>query len=489
MSDAPLHPIVIGAFSIGHFECLGDGLLHEGIGCEQPSTLKDLLCPTKTSKKTPIEDRDRPKKWWKAQCVHYGITVPSQAPISTYRVHLENAIRQRGGIKRPQEIADLEAEQTAKFRRLNAELRDATKKDEPKPAKIKAKATKPKAEPESEPAAPKPKAKSEAKAKPEPKAKEPKSKAEPKPKAETKARDKAEPEEVRPKAKEPKAKAEPKAKETKAKAEPKEKAEAKSKSKAKAANADADADAALAKPTASRKRKAETVLHIYHYDGDKAQQSSGVPSIPVQEEIKEAPRPVKKARKVAAPLQDHVPIEPPPYSEFDMQPSSSQPLSSQPSFSQSGLSQTVRKGYPGAFSGTYELECTSSEVRRSYQNPILKISILGNINTSFQGLLVLPDFLTCLIRMKPNAPPADDGYVRFEWCGRDDWSRETLPPNPDNVGWLKMYKSEGRAKGMIKTPYGEFLFQGPRVNAEPPNIQWRWADFDYNAMDVDGPYH
>ncbi|KAG8744732.1 hypothetical protein FRC10_009497 [Ceratobasidium sp. 414] len=415
MADAPLNPIVISAIVTGKFECLGDGLLHEGVEREQPNTLKDLLVPTKTSKRTPIEDRERPKKWWKAQCVHYGITVPSQAPIGTYRVHLENAIRQRGGLKRPQDIADLEFEQNAKFRRLNAEVRDATRKEEAKAPKAKSKAAK--SQPEVEAAPPKAKAKAKAKAEPKP--------------------------------------------------------------KLKPVNPDAD-PVAPAKPAASRKRKAETVVHIYHHDGNGNQQGS---SAPTKERAKETKRPTKKARTATAPLQDHIFSDPPGYSEFDMQPSSQ---TSSQQFSHPALSQSIRKGIPGAFSGTYELESTSTEVRRSYQKPLLKVFVLGkgNINTSFRALLTLPDLLTCCLRLKPGAPPADDGYVRFEWCGRDDWSRETLRPRPENVGWLKMHKAEGRVKGMVKTSYGEFLFQGPRIGVEPVNMQWDWEDFD-DAMDVD----
>lgn len=65
MANAPLHPIVITAIVSGPFECLGDGLLYEGVEREQPNTLKDLLAPTKSSKRSAIEDKERPKKWWR----------------------------------------------------------------------------------------------------------------------------------------------------------------------------------------------------------------------------------------------------------------------------------------------------------------------------------------------------------------------------------------------------------------------------------------
>lgn len=65
MADAPLHPIVISPIVSGSFECSGNGLLHHGVECEQPNVLKDLLVPTKVSKHSPIQDKERPKKWWK----------------------------------------------------------------------------------------------------------------------------------------------------------------------------------------------------------------------------------------------------------------------------------------------------------------------------------------------------------------------------------------------------------------------------------------
>jgi hypothetical protein len=71
MANVQLHPIVIQAIISGPFECLGEGLLHEGVGREEPNVLKDLIAPTKSSKRVAIEDRERPKKWWKGRpCSH-----------------------------------------------------------------------------------------------------------------------------------------------------------------------------------------------------------------------------------------------------------------------------------------------------------------------------------------------------------------------------------------------------------------------------------
>jgi hypothetical protein len=113
----------------------------------------------------------------------------------------------------------------------------------------------------------------------------------------------------------------------------------------------------------------------------------------------------------------------------------------------------------------------------------------------FKALLTLPNFIVCLLRLKPNAPRPDDGYVRFEWCGRQDRldysgrrqeEGEIQPPSSDNVGWLKMHKSEGRVKGLIQTPYGHFSFHGPRVDVEDPEIECEWEDFSYEAYEYAG---
>lgn len=105
----------------------------------------------------------------------------------------------------------------------------------------------------------------------------------------------------------------------------------------------------------------------------------------------------------------------------------------------------------------------------------------GQPNPWFKALLILPDFLTCLLRPKPNAPWGDDGYIRFEWCGREEGSGQVEPPNSNNAGWLKMHKAEGRVKGMIKTTYGDFEFQGPRVGTDAPIIEYEWEDFSWDA--------
>ncbi|CAE6455219.1 unnamed protein product [Rhizoctonia solani] len=437
-TNDPLHPIVIQAIISGPFECLGEGLLHEGVGREEPNILKDLVAPTKTSKRTPIEDRERPKKWWKAQCLHYGLQVPSTASISTYRVHLENAIRQRGGLKRPQDLTNLEFEQNAKFRRLNAEVREATSgSTQTKPSKGKAKTTQPA---QVVAVVPTPAPTLKAKVKSEPKAKpEPKGKAELKPKGE------------------PKTKTE------------KSKTESKARSKA---GSSVSETASGSKTTATKKRKAEAVIHhVYHYDGDRANQVVAT-SIVEQETVK---RPTKKARAVAPPAPAAVP---PRASSPDLPPSYSQIV---PGTSPAAprTKQTGRRHRFWRLNGQYEISCTSEDEWPSPHScrPAISVRFGDGNEPEFQGFLELPGFMTCLLRLKSGAPLPDDGYARFEWCGREEGMGEILTPNSGMVGWLKVHHDHEQArsyiKGMITGRYGEFTFNGKKVGPEDlPDYEW-----------------
>lgn len=126
---------------------------------------------------------------------------------------------------------------------------------------------------------------------------------------------------------------------------------------------------------------------------------------------------------------------------------------------------------------------SSQENWPSFEKPTLQVFMSKTSRPWFRALLILPDFLTCLLHPKPNMHWAEDGYIRFEWCGREEGAGQIEPPVADNVGWLKMHKAEGRVKGMIQTPFGEFLFQGPRVGTDPPTIEYEWEDFSWDAHD------
>ncbi|KAJ1309973.1 hypothetical protein OPQ81_006731 [Rhizoctonia solani] len=62
--------------------------------------------------------------WWRAQCLHYGLPSPPYSTISAYRTCLERGLKQSGGLKRPQQLLDLEAELNAAFIRLHPDARD-----------------------------------------------------------------------------------------------------------------------------------------------------------------------------------------------------------------------------------------------------------------------------------------------------------------------------------------------------------------------------
>ncbi|CAE6518402.1 unnamed protein product [Rhizoctonia solani] len=438
MANTLLHPIVIQAVISGSFECLGEGLLHEGVGREEPNVLKDLIAPTKTSKRVPIEDRERPKKWWKAQCIHYGLQVPSTASISTYRVHLENAIRQRGGLKRPQHLTDLELEQNARFLRLNVEVREATSGAQAKPPKGKAKSIQPApvVTLEHAPApVPKTKVKSEPKAKPEPKTRAPKT--------------------------EPKTKTGPKAK------------------LSGDATSTSETTPAL-KTTITKKRKAETIVHhVYHYDGDRADQIVTT-SITNQETVK---RPTKKARTVAPQAPVPTPHAPPP----DLPPRYSQVVP-RTAPTTPGAKQTARRHRFWRFNGQYELSCTSEEEWPSPRGckPSIRIRFGEGDEPEFEGFLELPGLMFCMLRLKVGAPRPEDGYVWFEWCGREEGMGEILTPSTGMVGWLKVHHDHeqvrSHVKGMITGRYGEFTFNGKKVGPDELIFQThKWDDFGEKA--------
>ncbi|KEP51073.1 hypothetical protein V565_068220 [Rhizoctonia solani 123E] len=102
----------------GSFECRGHGLLVDRFPCETPAKLKQLLRPDESSGVMPISNHERRRKWWRAQCIHYGLRVPANASIDTYRAYLRSIIPHQVELKRPQEHIELEE-------RLNQAYHDA----------------------------------------------------------------------------------------------------------------------------------------------------------------------------------------------------------------------------------------------------------------------------------------------------------------------------------------------------------------------------
>ncbi|KAG0637747.1 hypothetical protein HOY80DRAFT_1002394 [Tuber brumale] len=191
-----LNPIIIPAVQIPpHFSTLGSGLLHETHARESVSTLTALLLTSPDI----FPNKAKPKPWWRGQCLLYGLDAPQSLAIQSLREKLENALR-RGDLQIPEHLVELEHIENGKFRKLNAQVREATgvkkegkgggvKKDKEDPLKKVLGATKvAKKTPAGKTAAPaaaaKPRAKKKSGPEPEP---EPEVKAKAKPRAKAQA--------------------------------------------------------------------------------------------------------------------------------------------------------------------------------------------------------------------------------------------------------------------------------------------------------------
>ncbi|RPB20479.1 hypothetical protein L211DRAFT_521498 [Terfezia boudieri ATCC MYA-4762] len=150
--NSPLTPIVIPEIAVApHFTCLGSGLLQNGHPRESPSSLEALLLPSAASPRG-IPNSNKPKTWWRAQCLHYGIDMPVSATIERMRARLEEALRSPGGLVLPGNLLDLEHQKCGEFRKLNAQVRDKVSGGDNASGKAKAEAKpKPKPKPKSEP--------------------------------------------------------------------------------------------------------------------------------------------------------------------------------------------------------------------------------------------------------------------------------------------------------------------------------------------------
>ncbi|CAE6518417.1 unnamed protein product [Rhizoctonia solani] len=352
MVIAPLQPIVAPVVS-GPFECFGDGLLYGGIKCEHPKILKDLLIPTKSSKSAAIRDKDHPRMWWRAQCLHYGLPSPPYSTISTYRTCLERALRRSDGLKRPQQLIDLEMEQNDAFKRLNPEVRDGPSANLQQLQSTKT--------------------------------------------CESRVR------------------------------------------------VQANLSSGL-QATASRKRKADTAIRSCHPNSVQLPDSDFIIPVSMKKARVNAPAPSTRSR-------NHPRVV----------------------FRNPQGNRSTLKGIPGGPSGKYELDSSFGPSSRSDEKSKLYVTMLKS--GWFQAALFLPGFFECLIRPRANVNIAINGYLRFEWCGWNEQTGEVVPPSVGNIGWLKIYNAEGRVKGAIQTPLGQYLIQGRRVKSGSHSIQDKWEDY------------
>ncbi|KAF7298448.1 Carbonic anhydrase [Mycena kentingensis (nom. inval.)] len=103
------------------FTCAGSGLRYEAQERVATDTLRELLLPTG---KEAITDRGRPKSWWAAQTVFYGLEFGKTMSVKTMRAQLENALRDNGNaLEVPAPILELEEKSDEEFRALNAQAR------------------------------------------------------------------------------------------------------------------------------------------------------------------------------------------------------------------------------------------------------------------------------------------------------------------------------------------------------------------------------
>ncbi|QRV86578.1 hypothetical protein RhiJN_14596 [Ceratobasidium sp. AG-Ba] len=130
MSQPPLHPLALGPIPAGDlFECRGEGLLYQGVKRESRAGLKELLDPFYPPMYSPPKGQmKKTKLWWKAQCLHYGVSIPRGDKVEDYRNCLKKALGRPGGLRRPRNFVELEHEYNAVFRWMNADVRDAVMK-------------------------------------------------------------------------------------------------------------------------------------------------------------------------------------------------------------------------------------------------------------------------------------------------------------------------------------------------------------------------
>ncbi|KAL0632380.1 hypothetical protein Q9L58_008741 [Maublancomyces gigas] len=129
-TTSPLSPIVIPAVQIPpHFTTRGDGLLHDSHARETIPALRFLLLSTPRL----LENKGKPKSWWRAQCLLYGLDAPEKRTVQELRDTLELALL-KGELQVPAAMAQLEQKERGKFRKLNAQVRDATGVGAPAPA-------------------------------------------------------------------------------------------------------------------------------------------------------------------------------------------------------------------------------------------------------------------------------------------------------------------------------------------------------------------
>jgi len=128
---------VIPPIIVEKFTCGGNGLLYEGHARESPAGLRAMI-----TSGIPISDKDqtntKPKSWWLAQTLLYGLPGNKSSTIGQLRERLQTALEQRNGMAVPEKILNVEVDANKEFNELNARI---ALKTQPGTLKGKAKAT------------------------------------------------------------------------------------------------------------------------------------------------------------------------------------------------------------------------------------------------------------------------------------------------------------------------------------------------------------
>ncbi|RPA93912.1 hypothetical protein L873DRAFT_1846939 [Choiromyces venosus 120613-1] len=73
--------------------------------------------------------RSKPKSWWRAQCVLYGISIDEKTSVAEMRSSLERAVNKQGRLsvveEIPEEMAESERKTNERVRKTNVGVRDA----------------------------------------------------------------------------------------------------------------------------------------------------------------------------------------------------------------------------------------------------------------------------------------------------------------------------------------------------------------------------
>ncbi|CUA76379.1 hypothetical protein RSOLAG22IIIB_06242 [Rhizoctonia solani] len=103
------------------FTCQGNGLMYENITRVPIDELRQLLAAG--SGQTLAGNRKESKKWFQAQCAHYGL--PVKGVIAALRAQLDTFVTSPAASV-PEDILELEAEKNKEYKELNEKIKTIT---------------------------------------------------------------------------------------------------------------------------------------------------------------------------------------------------------------------------------------------------------------------------------------------------------------------------------------------------------------------------